>query len=773
MSLSSLRVRLLLLVLLAIVPAMGLILYTAAEQRRADIAESRGKALRLARQASHGLQDHIKDAEHILIALAQLPQVHRRDTRACNKLVADILKGDSHYGNLGAVDESGNVFCSALPLRKKVNVSDRAYFRRAIENEGFAVSEYEIGRISGRRNIFVSYPVRKKNGSVHGVVLAAVDLEWMNRLGTAEVLPEGSTFAVIDRNGTVLVHYPEPQKWIGFPLPNVWGIAIDRTKQEGVAEVVGEDKVQRLLGFSQVSDPSYGSQGIYAVVTVPTKTVLADVNRVLVRNLIALGVVAVLALIAAWFGGDLFVLRKVKKLVVATRRFASGDLRVRAGSFYSGELGQIARAFDEMAEALATRQAQVERAGVALQESNEKFRALIEASPLPIIALDLKGNVTMWNQAAERVFGWREQEVLGLPIPIIPTEMNVEFQETFQAALQGKIVSNMETRRQKRDGSLIDVSIFSASVHDSKGTVVSGIALFTDITERKQTEQQLEDQRRALHQNEKLASIGQLAAGVAHELNNPISFVKSNMGTLLEYVGEISGILQECQGAMVCWESGEREKCCLFIKQALHLAKQSDLENLIPDLRKIVDESLEGAERVAQIVQDLKNFARADEAELKYADINQGIESTLNIVWNELKYKATVIKELGELPEIECYPMQLNQVFMNLLVNAAQAIPEKGEIRIKTFVRDEEVVVEISDTGVGITPEHLTHLFKPFFTTKPVGKGTGLGLSIAYGIVKDHGGSIEVESEPGKGSLFRVRFPMEGKYAAAHDSVRG
>ncbi|HLC27054.1 MAG TPA: ATP-binding protein, partial [bacterium] len=538
-------------------------------------------------------------------------------------------------------------------------------------------------------------------------------------------------------------------------------------------ELVGEDKVQRLLGFSQLLDPSYGSQGMYVVVSIPTKAVLADTNRALVRNLIALGVVAALALIAALLGGEVFILRKVKRLVEATKRFASGDLRMRVHDPDRGELGLLAEAFNEMAEALAVRQEEIERTAEALRESNEKLRALIQASPLPILALDPQGNIMMWNQAAERVFGWSEQEVLGLPNPIIPSEMDAEYQENLDSALRGEIVAVRETRRQKRDGSLIDVNISWASMHGSQGNIVSIISLLSDITERKQADQLMESQRKALYQSEKLASIGQLAAGVAHELNNPIAFVKSNLGTLREYVNELTGIMRKCQEAMDYQKDGDKETCSRFIGEALHLAEESDLENILSDLSRIVEESREGAERVAKIVLDLKNFARADEAELKYADINQGIVSTLNIVWNELKYKATVTKELGELPEIECYPMQLNQVFMNLLVNAAQAIPEKGEIRIKTYVRDDEVVVEVSDTGIGISQEHLNRLFEPFFTTKPVGKGTGLGLSIAYGIVKKHGGTIEVESEMGKGSLFRVKLPLESKYAAAHDSLRG
>lgn len=304
------------------------------------------------------------------------------------------------------------------------------------------------------------------------------------------------------------------------------------------------------------------------------------------------------------------------------------------------------------------------------------------------------------------------------------------------------------------------------------GKIFGKILVLTDRTAQEESARKLKEAQALVLQSEKLASIGQLAAGVAHELNNPIAFVKSNLGTLGEYVGEVAGVLQRCQEAMVCWEKGEKENSSRLLGEALKAARRADLDGLIPDLNRIVEESLEGADRVAKIVQDLKNFSHVDEAEWKLADINRGLESTLNLVWNELKYKAAVLKELGDIPPIHCYPMQLNQVFMNLLVNASQAIPEKGEIRVKTYARDGEIVVEVSDTGVGIAPEYRGRIFEPFFTTKPVGKGTGLGLSITYGIVQKHGGIIEVESEPGKGSLFRIRLPMGGESGAVHDTLR-
>jgi len=274
--------------------------------------------------------------------------------------------------------------------------------------------------------------------------------------------------------------------------------------------------------------------------------------------------------------------------------------------------------------------------------------------------------------------------------------------------------------------------------------------------------QELKETQAQLLQQEKLASIGQLAAGIAHEINNPIGFINSNLGVLKEYITDVIRLLKKYDELTSLIREGNKEEVRACLEEIQMIKKEIDIDFILDDFLKLVQESREGAERVKEIVQELKDFSHVDQAEIKYADINKGLESTLNIVWNELKYKAKVIKEYGELPEIKCYPRQLNQVFMNILVNASQAIEDKGEIRIKTFHKDGYIYVQISDTGVGIPPENLSKIFDPFFTTKEVGKGTGLGLTMAYNIVKKHGGTIEVESEVGKGTTFTIKLPVNG-----------
>lgn len=259
-----------------------------------------------------------------------------------------------------------------------------------------------------------------------------------------------------------------------------------------------------------------------------------------------------------------------------------------------------------------------------------------------------------------------------------------------------------------------------------------------------------------LHQ-EKMACIGQLAAGVAHDINNPMGFISNNLGELSGYAESLCRFIVFVES--VLWEKCDNEEARASV---VALRDQLQIGMIIDDVGAMIDESLEGSERVSRIVKNLRNFSRIDDQDYSVADVNECLESTINIVWNELKYKAEVVRAYGEIQRIPCYPGQLNQVFMNLLINAAQAIEQYGTITVKTWQEDDAVLVSISDTGVGIAAEYLGKIFEPFFTTKETGKGTGLGLSITYDIIKRHHGDISVESEVGAGTTFTIRLPLEG-----------
>jgi two-component system NtrC family sensor kinase len=341
-------------------------------------------------------------------------------------------------------------------------------------------------------------------------------------------------------------------------------------------------------------------------------------------------------------------------------------------------------------------------------------------------------------------------------------------------------------RRKNGDIYWVEATIVPTPTHDGNG--YQYVSVHTEITAIKRAEEDLratneqleirvaertaelvkkqEEQRKLiaeLHaaqgqllQSEKMASIGQLAAGVAHEINNPIGYVSSNLGTLEKYIRDILSLVET-------FESGEKDYLpgSNIPGKILALKEKLDLEFLKEDISSLMTESKDGITRVRKIVQDLKDFSHVDEAEWQWTNLHNGLDSTLNIVWNELKYKAEVVKEYGDLPEVECFSSQINQVFMNLLVNAAHAIETRGTITIRTGHEGEQAWVEISDTGKGISPEHINRIFDPFFTTKPVGQGTGLGLSLSYSIMQKHHGNIEVRSEQGKGTTFRVSLPIK------------
>jgi two-component system NtrC family sensor kinase len=262
----------------------------------------------------------------------------------------------------------------------------------------------------------------------------------------------------------------------------------------------------------------------------------------------------------------------------------------------------------------------------------------------------------------------------------------------------------------------------------------------------------VEEAQNQLLQSEKMAAIGQLAAGVAHEINNPIGFVNSNIGTLKGYVDKLLGLVD-------AYEQGIKEPPA----EVAAARRAADLDYLRRDVGDLLRESEDGLLRVKKIVQDLKEFSHVDEAEWQASDLNEGMESTLNVVWNELRFKAEVKREYGNLPPVRCLAAQVNQVFMNLLVNAAQAIEEHGTITVRSGFDADWAWMEVADTGRGMTPEVQRRIFEPFYTTKPVGKGTGLGLSLSYDIVvKKHGGRFDVTSTPGIGTTFRVWLPVAG-----------
>ncbi|MBF0209388.1 MAG: response regulator [Desulfamplus sp.] len=296
---------------------------------------------------------------------------------------------------------------------------------------------------------------------------------------------------------------------------------------------------------------------------------------------------------------------------------------------------------------------------------------------------------------------------------------------------------------------------------------------------------QVEKQAALIVQTDKMASVGLLAAGVAHEINNPLSFINSNLSALKRYMQKIDSLHKKYSDVELFLRYSGLENAPPLLEELENFKNDNKIELIMADINDLTDESLDGIERIKTIVSDLKTFSRIDETEYNLLDINKAIDTTINILWNELKYKTAIVKNYGRIPEIRCFPQKISQVFMNLLLNAAQSIKEQGEIRISTQLTTQNVSqqlsvnkteaveinehqvdqksyieIKMSDTGCGIPKDNLNRLFDPFFTTKPVGQGTGLGLSITYEIIKSHKGTIEISSEVGVGTEVTVMLPV-------------
>jgi signal transduction histidine kinase len=432
---------------------------------------------------------------------------------------------------------------------------------------------------------------------------------------------------------------------------------------------------------------------------------------------------------------------------------------------------------------------------------------IIDGDPVPTFVIDANHRITHWNKACVAITGVPAGDMVGTTDhwkPFYPESRPV----MADLIVDGSLEDRFETfyhEHFRRSSNIPDAfegeALFpslgnggrwlyftAAPLCNAEGQRIGAIETLQDVTERQRAEEELrqyqnhleeivadrtsqlaeantklekdrqelelllskvEDAQQQLLQSEKMAAIGQLAAGVAHEINNPVGFVNSNLGTLKAYVTQLLNIIS-------AYEGGTPDDITTARKAA-------DIEFLREDLPSLVAESQEGLNRVTKIVKDLKDFSHVDHAEAHQAcDLNAGLESTLNVVWNELKYKAEVIRELGDIPPVNCVPAQINQVFMNLLVNAAQAIEQQGKIFVRSGMENQHVWFEIEDTGTGMSEEVRNRIFEPFFTTKPVGKGTGLGLSISYDIiVKKHGGRMDVTSTLGKGTCFRIWLPLQ------------
>ena len=375
--LSTLRARLLALVMLALLPAAGLIIYSGLEQRQDANGKVREDAGTLAEVGVAEQEQLIEGSRQLLVSVALLTSAIDLGAASPRRVAPGSWGGSSSSSRRTQTSASpcqmGTSSAAAFPTTEVVNAADRAWFQRAVETRGFSVGDYQIGRITGLQTVNFSYPIVLRTGELKAVVFLAVDLAYLNQTFATEELPNGALFILFDRNGTVLARSSDPEQWVGTTVPDEMLLGAIEGDGKTVSELPGVDGVKRMYAFSPVTS---SGTGLYLGVGIPRDVAFLAANQQLRRNLLALGAVAVLALCAAWFGGDAFLLRRTHALVATTQRLRAGDFSARTGQPHDGsELGLLASSFDEMAETLERRESERDAAQAELAERNEELES--------------------------------------------------------------------------------------------------------------------------------------------------------------------------------------------------------------------------------------------------------------------------------------------------------------------------------------------------------------------------------------------------------------
>jgi two-component system cell cycle sensor histidine kinase/response regulator CckA len=718
---SSLRARLLGLVLLAIVPALAAVLWTGLEQRRDEQAAARREAVRLAGLAAAGQAAVVQGTRDLLIALAELPDVRTGFQAGCEALLARLLPRFPEYANLGVIRGDGHVGCSAVPAGGSIYVGDRPHFRRALATGDLAPGTFQIDRITRRPTLDFGYPVRSPDGTIASVVFAAVDLGFLARTAASAQLPEGAVLTVLDSQGTIVARFPDAGGWVGREFPDTPAVHLALSPGGGRAETRGVDGVRRLEAFHAVEVGQ--AVPLHVAIGIPTSVAYAQSRDALIRNLAGLAVAGALALLAAWLVGSRAVLRPVSAILAATRRLSAGELEARTGATAAaGELGELARAFDSMAGGL-------ERQTAELRGSAEQYRLLFEGNPSPMWVFDPETLAFLAvNDAAVRDYGYSREEFLAMTIRDIRPEEDVPELEA-RVRATGEHRRSGGWRHRTKDGTVLEVEIASSPIAFAGRP--GRLVLVTDVTERKGLEAQLSHSQR-------LEAMGRLAGGVAHDFNN-----------LLTAIG------------------GYAE----FLREGL---ADSALERDVEEIRRAV-------ERAAALTRQLVTFGSKQPVRPSVLDLNDVVAATEDMLRRLIGEDVELVTRLDAgIALVKADPGQLEQVIVNLAVNARDAMPGGGKLTIETasvVLGDEyarthaearagpHVMLAVSDTGHGMDRDVVDRIFEPFFTTKEEGKGSGLGLATVYGIVRQSGGNVWVYSEPGRGTTFKIYLPEAGAEA--------
>ena len=768
-SLSSLRSRLILLLLTALIPALALMLDSAAKNRDLTATQTKQNILMVARAIASEQDRALDNAHEFLVTISRVPQVHEMNRTACSKILAGLL--EPRYADLVVADRSGNRVCTALAGDSSLASSFKQDRSGSIESRDFAVGSIRRHAASGKNFLDVSYPLVDRPGVIRGAVSAVLDLSWLSRMTIDTHLYPGATFTLLDSNGAVLLRYPNDHEWLGKTIFTDGAQLKVFSSGNGTVETVGPDGTRRLFGISRLKN-SVGGQTTYAAVDLPVDIAFAKSREILIHQLFALAILSAIVLGSTWFGTDILVLRRIRDIIMATKRIAAGDLRARTILVHdNSELGQMAQAFDHLAESLEKREVEAVRSSKQIHQQRQQQEALYDLNRGITSTLDVESvlrilldhiallfasyTVTVsWINPQTRVLETiASREGTGSEASgrnLVATEslpLLVLQRQTLLSIADGQVdaggadpdifvrhgwVSYLGLPLMVKNEALGVLSFYSCERHEFTRDETTFLnALVNEAAIAIHNSQLFEQSREQAAQLEKSNKIKDEFLGVmSHELRTPLNIIMNysealRMGTF----GEIG--------------PDQVRATDKVRQQASHLLS---LINGILEITKIES----GTVSIEARSVDLNGLL----AELK-SDYMLPTENDIALKWDDT----------GELPSIVSDRLKLKQILTNLINNAIK-FTEHGSVTVSAGVSREKSSVEIrvSDTGLGIPAELLPFVFDKFrqidsATTRNY-SGAGLGLYIVKNFVHILGGTIDVHSKVGEGTMFTVSFPL-------------
>lgn len=486
---SNLRIKLTILVLLVAIPVYALMYYWGMEGRHSALIDAQNEALEQVREISIYQNHLILHARQILFTLSQISAIRDLDNGVCSTILANLLKQSKGYTAFWAAKPEGEIFASAPPLNQPINISDRSYYRFIVQTGEFTIGDYEIGQVSGKPVVAAAYPVFEGKDNLKAILVAGLDLTWLNQFVDLANFPPGTVVTMIDKKGTILFRHPDPEKFLGKSMSEAPIVKTILKSGEGVGEGYGLDKVKCIYGFTSLG---HSSGDVYVSVGIPSKIAFAEVNKKMIRNSAWLGLITFLTIIATWLIRNFIIRHPLNRLLGATRQLAQGDLGVRTGpSYASDEIGQLSVAFDQMADSLQWREEALKRTKETLRESEEHYRRIFETAEVGIWMIDAEKITIYTNRKIVQMLGYTPEEMKGKSF-IEFTDM--EGSSLIESKMQSRPLSlsgQYDFKFRRKNGTDLWTIMSISPIIDKPRECNGALIMITDITERKKAEEQL------------------------------------------------------------------------------------------------------------------------------------------------------------------------------------------------------------------------------------------------------------------------------------------